>query len=357
MNVLVLTDKLIFGGAEMYFCKLENFLRHQQISFYYAAGSGDLSRNIKRKENFFELSRTSHYSNLKVIGNLVREKGIDIIHANSLRMVLYCILLKIMNKTDFKIIYTKHNITILELKNRKLFTALLNKFVHRVITVSEFERTSLVTAGVNPNKIKTIYNGVDMDQFTYQPKEIDKEFKVGMLARLSEEKNHKFFIEVANELKQMPNLTFFIGGEGPEEEKIREKIHDHGLADKVVLLGKIHHPEKFTADMDLLLLTSHREVFPMVIIEAMAVGTPVLSIDRGGIHEAVKAGSTGFLLPEHSVKGFAEKVLLLEANREKGMELAENARKRALKEFSLERMIHSTLQEYLSCDKSFIQTG
>jgi hypothetical protein len=102
MNILVITDKLIFGGAEMYFCKLENQLQDPNINFHFAAGSGELYEKIKHKKNFSEISRTKHLLNIKKLKEILIDKQIDLIHANSLRMVLYCIFIKKLTKKKFQ---------------------------------------------------------------------------------------------------------------------------------------------------------------------------------------------------------------------------------------------------------------
>jgi glycosyltransferase involved in cell wall biosynthesis len=349
MNILVITDKLIFGGAEMYFCKLENQLRHPNISFYYAAGSGELYQKIKHKDKFSEISRTKHIQNIKKLRNIIIEKQIDLIHANSLRMVLYCILVKTMTKRRLKIVYTKHNVTVLEEKNSTVFKYLLNKYVDRIITVSEFEKKNLVSLGIKESKITTVYNGVDLQQFAYHQKENGEIFKIGILARLSEEKNHELFISIANELRDIPNLMFYIAGEGPEQAKLLKIIESKNLQHKINLLGAVHKPEEFIKEMDLLLLTSYREVFPMVIIEAMAVGTPVISINRGGIGEAIIENRTGILINEHSVEDFCKKIMDIESNDAIRKQIIENARSKVVAEFSLEQMVKTTLNEYLNC--------
>lgn len=349
MNILVITDKLIFGGAEMYFCKLENQLQHPDISFHYAAGPGELYGKIKHKNNFSEMSRTKHLQNIKKLRKLIIDKQIDVIHANSLRMVLYCIFVQKITKMKFRIVYTKHNVTVLEEKNPAVFAYLLNKHVEKIITVSDFEKENLIKAGITAGKITTVYNGVDMKQFAFHQKVKGECFKIGILARLSEEKNHELFIKIAGKLRDIPNLLFYIAGDGPEQEKIKRMIDSQNLHHKIKMVGVVHHPEEFIKEMDVILLTSYREVFPMVILEAMAVGTPIISINRGGIGEAIIGNKTGFLINEHSVEDFCDKILDLKVNDEIRKQFIENARRKVEADFSLEQMVNNTLNEYLTC--------
>ncbi|TKD70810.1 glycosyltransferase family 4 protein [Pseudalkalibacillus hwajinpoensis] len=351
MNLLILTDKLIHGGAENYFCRLENEVHAPDLTVYTAAGPGELQSHIKHKENFHPMSRTNHLKNIRSIRRLISHRSIDVVHANSLRMVLYLCMIKMtMNKRNsFTILYTKHNVTALE-KYSKIFARLVNTYVDRVIAVSEFERENLIQKGVEAAKVTTVYNGVDLKRFYFSSKQKGDHYKIGILARLSEEKNHGLFIQIANELKGVPNLEFYIAGDGPEQESIMNQINSLGL-NNITLLGNTSNPEGFIKDMDLLLLTSKKEVFPMVMLEAMAAGTPLLSVDVGGVKEAIIHNETGFLVQQYSAKQFCDIILGLVDNNEMSRKLAQRAREKVELEFSMEKMVERTMEEYLQVSR------
>ncbi|MEK4029888.1 glycosyltransferase family 4 protein [Pseudobacillus sp. FSL P4-0506] len=348
MNVLLMTDKLITGGAEHYFCKLENQLNHPKLVFYTAAGKGELFGKISNKEHFTPLSRSNHLLNLLTIKRKVLEHDIDIIHANSLRMALYAIAMKRLIKKGIKIVYTKHNVTMMEKNLRPLFAQLLNRHITKIITVSGYEQENLLQLGIQPSKITTIYNGVDLNQFTYHQKERKNGFKVGILARLSPEKNHTLFLEIARKLKNDPDIQFYIGGEGPEYVRISQMIEEWGLTRHVHMRGEVNDPENFIKEMDVLVLTSHREVFPLVVLEGMAVGTPIVSVNTGGIKEAIISSELGYLVPDYSAESFCEHIVSLKENQQLRVGIARRAREWVQKNFSLEKMVSSTMKEYLN---------
>jgi glycosyltransferase involved in cell wall biosynthesis len=354
MNVLLLTDKLTTGGAEMYFCKLENNLPDGEVNVYAAAAPGELYSHIKHKDRFTELRRSSPLYNFWQIRQLILKKKIDIIHANSLRAVLMLLFIRMTIINSFHCIYTKHNVTILEKKAPLLMAFLLNNFVTKVITVSHFESENLLQLGVYVQKLITIYNGVDLEQFKYRDKKKSIVFKVGILARISEEKNHALFIDVANKLRNHTSIEFYVAGDGPDLHAIRERIKDLKLEDKVKLIGNIENPETFISEMDVLLLTSKREVFPMVVLEAMAVGTPMISIDIGGIKEAIIDCETGILISNHSIETFCSKIKELKENKSLRLKLIEKARDKVKNEFSLNQMVELTYQEYCKQKKIFL---
>ncbi|PDY45269.1 glycosyltransferase [Bacillus pseudomycoides] len=345
-NILLLTDKLITGGAEMYFCKLENYLKHEDMTFYSAAATGELYHQIHNKHHFIPLSLKNHPANLYTLSKQVMKLDIDVIHANSFRMLLYSIVIKKMTGRKIKLIYTKHNVTILEKKFPALFKKVLNQHVNQIIAVSNFEKERLLQFGIRKSLIRTIYNGVDVKHFSFQQIQPKEALNIGILARLSKEKNHELFLKIANELKDVCNVMFYIAGDGPERDFIEKMIHDFKLNHKVKLLGNTSNPYEFICSMDLLLLTSLREVFPMVVIEAMASGTPIISVDVGGIKEAIIDDETGILVSHHSEKEFAKKIQLLHNNQNLRKCLGKAAREKVEKSFSLSNMIHSTLETY-----------
>ncbi|MBY6037221.1 glycosyltransferase family 4 protein [Fictibacillus nanhaiensis] len=347
MNVLLVTDKLTTGGAEVYFCKLENALNHENITTFTAAGEGELYDQLRDKKRHILLSKRNVFYNLRIIYNMIRHNQIQLVHANSLRAVLLLILLKIITLQHFTIFYTKHNVTLLEKKLPFVFSFLINTWVKRVITVSDFEKDNLIALGIHENKITTIYNGVDLEQFLYQEKQPSTRFKVGILARLSEEKNHSLFLDVAHAFKDNSRFLFYIAGDGPDYQKVLQKIRFLGLQERVQLLGNVEHPELFIRDMDVLLLTSKREVFPMVVIEAMAVGTPIITINKGGIPEAVIHKQTGLLMQEHSIEEFCSTLVELDSKAELQKVIIKEARRKVVTDFSLDKMIKETTNEYL----------
>ncbi|MGE7865324.1 glycosyltransferase family 4 protein [Bacillus paramycoides] len=342
MNILLMTDKLITGGAESYFCKLENNLQCESFTIYTAAGDGELYQSLARKENFILLSRSNHLRNIYYLRKEIYKRKIDIIHANSLRMVLYAFILQKFIKRKIKVVYTKHNVTILEKKIPRVFRYFMNEYVNNIITVSEFEKNNLISIRVAEEKIRTIYNGVDIEKFLFQQKKKESVYKIGILARLSKEKNHQLFVKIANVLRTRKDFLFYIAGDGPEKESIMEEIEKYGLQQSVKMLGNISEPHEFIGNMDALLLLSFREVFPMVVIEAMATGTPIVSIDVGGINEAIIDGESGVLIPEYCDYLFADALKELQGNEEKVNDIRMNAREKAEVYFSLTKMVEET---------------
>jgi glycosyltransferase involved in cell wall biosynthesis len=345
MNLLFITDFLDTGGAERYFVKCENLIPDEKLQIYTAARKGSFVQYLSNPANFTAISGNP-ITNLFILFWLIVKKDISAIHANSLRMLFHALLLKCCFPR-IKLIYTKHNVTLLDHHFPSLLVVLLKYFVERTITVYRAQADELAIMGVPASKIKTIYNGVDLQQFQYVNSREDRGKKtVGILGRISPEKNIPFFLDIAEKLDEGV-YEFVIAGDGPDRGKIQQRIKQSGLEDRVRMLGDISNPDAFLASIDVFVLTSFREAFPMSILEAFAVGTPVVTIDVGGISEAVVNEKTGILIETHSADEFASKITELLMNKEKAERLRAAARRAAESKFNLQTMIHETKQVYL----------
>ncbi|MFF2890547.1 glycosyltransferase family 4 protein [Paenibacillus sp. NPDC057967] len=350
-KVLFLMDKLTTGGAEIYFTTIENNVNKNQIDMYTAAGPGELYDRLKNKDKFKFLSRKNHLINIYHIVRILLTNNIKVVHANCLRIALYMVVIKLFF-WNVKVMYTKHNVTMLE-KKPKLFSFILNTFVDKIITVSNFEKDNLLNLGVKEEKIRTIYNGVELEKFEYHmPVDHTRIINIGILARLSEEKNHSLFLDTALLLKQNSNrpIKYYIAGDGPERKNIETFIKENGLRDDVVLLGNVSDPDRFLQEMDILLLTSKREVFPMTIIEAMAKGTPVVSINVGGIREAIQDDVNGYLVNAPLPSEFSTKIEMLLMSYDKRLDFSRRSRSRVEQEFTLQFMLDAICEEYQEMD-------
>ncbi|MBT2692661.1 glycosyltransferase family 4 protein [Bacillus sp. ISL-55] len=345
MNLLFITDFLDTGGAERYFVKCENLIPDEKLQIYTAAKKGSFVQYLANPANFTAISGNP-ITNLFVLFWLIVRKDISAIHANSLRMLFHAILLKCIFPR-LKLIYTKHNVTVLDHHFPPLLVFLLTYFVARIITVYQVQADELAALGVPAAKIRTIYNGVDLQQFKYLNNRQDKSTKtIGILGRLSPEKNIPFFLKIAEKLNG-ESYEFLIAGDGPDRDKIEDIIKQTGLEDRVRMLGNISNPDDFLASIDVFVLTSFREAFPMSILEAFAVGTPVVTINVGGISEAVHNEETGILIESHSEDVFALRISELLRDTDKAEQIRSAARRAAESKFNHQNMIRETKQVYL----------
>ena len=115
---------------------------------------------------------------------------------------------------------------------------------------------------------------------------------VGWIGRLSAEKRPEWFIELSTELAGL--ATFRLAGEGPHQARVREAAVHVGSLE---LMGFVDDALDFISDCDLLVMTSMIEGIPLVAMEAIACGTPVIATDVGGLSDLIVPGVNGYLVP------------------------------------------------------------
>jgi glycosyltransferase involved in cell wall biosynthesis len=163
---------------------------------------------------------------------------------------------------------------------------------------------------------------------------------VGIVAALRPEKNHGLFLEMAGRIvRQVSAARFLIVGDGPCRGDLERRCSESGLTNNVLFMGARSDVPRLLASMDVFALTSHVEANPISILEAMSVGRPVVSTNVGSIHEAVRDGETGYLVPAGDAAELAERVLRLLSDASRRFEMGTAARACVVERWSVESMV------------------
>ena len=179
------------------------------------------------------------------------------------------------------------------------------------------------------NKSVVIYNPIK-DEFLNTNKTIQKENTIISVGRLVEQKNQKMLIEAfAKIAKEYPNYKLKIFGTGPLELKLKKQIEELNLADKIILCGVCDDIKNELEKSKIFVLSSDYEGMPNALIEAMAVGLPVISTNCpcGGPKELIENEKNGLLIEVGSIEELTKKMKYLIENQKKAEEMGENAEK------------------------------
>ncbi|REE81985.1 colanic acid/amylovoran biosynthesis glycosyltransferase [Lutibacter oceani] len=206
-------------------------------------------------------------------------------------------------------------------------------------------------------KTKVVYSGLDLEQMSFQLKEIDKKcgLKIISIGREHWKKGYSYALNSMKILKEM-KIDFHYTIVGVENnEELLYKRSQFGLENEVTFIGKMPFEEvlKNIKSADVLVLSSVEEGIANVVLEAMALGTLVVSTDCGGMNEVIINNENGYLIPIRDPESMAStlfKVSDLSLKNYQNITCA--ARKTIEKQHSHEKMIHEMNELYLKVLKN-----
>lgn len=225
--------------------------------------------------------------------------------------------------------------------NRFLF----RRVVHQVIANSaETQRTILSRNPnlINPQRIKIIYNGINLPEFDQEATRFRYERKndeiiLGNAGRLVKQKGQKYLVELASRLRSSKlNFKILIAGEGRMEADLKSLVSRNKLGKYFKFVGFVDDMKGFMSAIDIFVLTSIWEGFGYVLVEAMATGKPVVAFDISSNPEIIDDSRTGYLVKAFEVDEMAEKILKLIENKKLREGMGKEGRKRVEKFFSID---------------------
>ena len=198
--------------------------------------------------------------------------------------------------------------------------ALVYALADRIITSGATIKRVVAAAGVNPDKIVSIPTGVDLARFhpgvsgDHVRAELGLDGPaVGLVANVRGSKGHRYFLEAAREvLGARSDARFLIVGDGVGFDDVRRQVREMGLERDVIMTGFRRDVPELMAALDVLVVASTKsEGIPQVILQALAVATPVAASAVGGIPEIIRDGENGRLVPPADAHALAQAILWL----------------------------------------------
>lgn len=197
------------------------------------------------------------------------------------------------------------------------------------------EKSIILKNSLNPAFIRENYTG-------------EREKRIVAVGRVDANKNHEMIIRAFAEIAdEYPEYTLTIYGEGDKRQSLIEMAHDLGLSDRIGLPGAVTNVAEEIYKASVFVLSSYSEGMPNALLEAMALGIPVISTDcpPGGPRELIVHGENGLLTPIGDWKKMAENLQELLNNIDYAKKMGENAAK--VKEAFHPEMINRTWKNYL----------
>ena len=362
MKILQISSAKTFGGGEKHFvdlCKGLHERGHEVFVVVRPTSDWKERLNFLPEKNIFKVSIRNSFGifSSQRIAKLIRKNEIEIVHAHVARDYIPASLACRISKGP-KLVITRH-----VLFSMKAFYRFALNNLGKAIAVSEGVKANLM-ATFSPNKIVTIPNGVDKEEFSAAERNSLREvFRseneipfdalfIGTVGELKELKGQRDFVLAAKIVaEKYPAARFaIIGTDNSANQSFRRELKRlvkiFGLEENFLWLNWVEDTAAFLCAVDIFVSPSHSESFGLATLEAMANETPIVATETVGSDEMLRNGETGLIVPIKDPVKLSEAIGKLAADPETRITLAKEARKHAAKTYSLEKMITKTENLY-----------
>jgi len=359
MRLLLVADSLNVGGAERHVVSLALALvqRGHRVTLVcsvegalapLAEQAGVLVRPLLRRLVKRRLSPTFVWK----LARFLRQSQFDLVHAHMYASALASA--SALLGTAIPLVITEHS----QASWRSRYARRCNQWSYQrathIIAVSKeirrrlieqdgvpLERVSVIMNALPPMPARHMYTQPDL------PAALENGPLVGVVARLHTEKGVEYFLEAAATILQyVPHTHFLVIGDGPLRRELQEYAGLLGVQEHVHFLGFRMDAQALIGLLDVLVVPSLSEGTPLVTLEAMAAGVPVVASAVGGIPEQIRHYREGLLVPSGDAAVLANAVLRLLQDPLWAQKLGEAGRQRGLTHFSFARMVQETEAVY-----------
>ncbi len=294
---------------------------------------------------------------------MIAHDGYEVIHCHGARANMMGMLLR--NKAGIPVVSTVHSDYRLDYMGRPLAAlsyGTINKFALRRfdawVGVSQGMTDLLISRGFDPQRLYTLYNGVDFSrQLQVQPREeylpsigldVGPETVVfGIAARISPVKDMSTLVRAfASAVKECPNIRLAIAGDGEQEAEIKALAKELCPEGTVCFAGWVKEVDSFYNALDVNLLTSVSETFPYALTEGARMGCATISSRVGGVPYLIDDGVDGLLFAPRDADALAKHMLRLAKDKALRQQMGQALREKTRKDFSLEAMVQKQKHIY-----------
>lgn len=311
VRVLFLIKVLAPGGAEQLLLSHLHLIDRTRFETHVAHvfdDGGDFPEEVRRScDATIRLSRGNRAGSHGVWGlaRLLLTSRYDIVHIHSPVLgSMARLLLRLRPRRRPRIVSTEHVVW----SGYHPLTRAINRWTIRgddwvfAVSVSVMESIDVP----HRDRVQVLIHGVELGRFAPDPR-IRSEVRsslgvtsntllIGCIANFRDQKNHPLLIEILAELmRRRTDFACILAGSGPLEEATRELVLSRGLGDRVQMLGVRGDIPRLLGAIDVLMLTSLWEGLPVVVMEALASGRPVVASDVDGIHDVLHESNAAYL--------------------------------------------------------------
>ena len=352
------------GGAERNVINLLKNLdkKKYEISLVLGKRKGELMPEIPKDISVVNFGTCSSLRIFLKLIKYFRKTQTDIVVSALPKFNIISLLARKFSKFKIKIIITEHfAVSFLPIIARTFshkfiarfllfyFVKLVYPMAEAIVCVSQGVADDLLKfIPCEKNKIKVIYNPITNDRIYKMAKEpiahswfFDSKIPIVLsIGSLTKAKDYPNFLQAAKMVLQEKIARFVVLGAGAQKIKLKNIAHKLGISENVAFLGFQKNPYKYMKNADVFVLSSFKEGFGNVIVEAMACGTPVVSTNSpfSGPGEIIENKKNGILIPARDPKALSEAILELLSNSSLRKKIAAQGIRRA-QNFSVDKSV------------------
>ena len=225
------------------------------------------------------------------------------------------------------------------------------------LPISDRWKQKLIDLGCPPEKIQVHHMGIDCEKFTFVPRQMPTNGVIQLVTvcRLVEKKGVEYGIRAVAQLRdRYPKVQYTIIGDGPltaalkmlvAELKISDIVHLVGWKQRDEVIEILNQSQIFLAP-SVTACNGDQEGIPVALMEAMAMGMPVISTFHSGIPELVEDGISGYLVPERDVDGLTDRISTLIEHPEQWIDMGKAGRQFVESYFDVEKLNDQLVDVY-----------
>ena len=373
-KILFVIDGLEFGGGERCFAQIISRLPKDQYEIFLASAGNNLFYDAIQNARVhlipLDFSRKCNPALFTRLARIIRAEGIDVVHGQGARAEFYARLASGLAKKS-KYISTiampveGYDVGKFQKRAYRFLDRFSERYVDRFIVVSDSLKERMISQHAVPaEKIVRIYNGIEIDFYNPAEQEdrrakIRKDLSldndvllVGAIGRLVWQKGFEYFLQcIPDVIGICSRIKFLLVGEGPLRRPLEDISKRLGIEPFIIFTGQRNDIRDVLAALDILVIPSVLEGLPMITIEAMAMGKPIIATRIDGITEQIRDGKEGLLIASRSPVELGSAIGRIAGDSLLASSLGNAARQRVTTEFSVQQMIEATIKVYeeLSC--------
>ena len=285
--------------------------------------------------------RVGKWQMLKDLTELLRSSGVQILHTHNTYAHFYGALAA--RRAEIPVVVnTQHGAGCGPTWKHRLQFRIANRWTDRIVGVSE--DCAKLCRSAHPrsaSKTTCIYNGIDLSRFAHRGPSLSSDRPTAIsVARLSPEKDFPTLLRaVTRVVREVPEFRLLIVGDGPERAALEDLAGERELSGHVEFLGERSDVPELLATAGFFVSSSRTEGISLTLLEAAAVGLPIVATSVGGNPEIVEHGKTGRIVPPENPGYLAQAIIQTCRDRDAWGVMGELGRQRVEQHFEIRRMV------------------